>query len=126
MNIRTLALAAGIGVAIALPATAAETRTVMWFVGHPTEMKEMLRSCRNDPGEARHVAECENVTQAELVLATNEAEAETDMTSPRDPRYWQRHPTELAPVLAGCEHANARLWHVLYCESATAAMKARR
>ena len=126
MNIAKWMMVGAASTSLAFPTLAAETRTVMWFVGHPSEMKEMLRACRNNPGDAKHVPECENVTQAELVLSAAEASAVVDMTSPTDPIYWRRHPTELPGKLFACDHVAPQYWHTIYCDSAHAAVQARR
>lgn len=119
---KEMILAAAGCAALATVAAAAETRTVMWFVGHPAEMKAMLAACRNNPGEARRAPECDNVTQAELVLASAEANAVVDLTSPTHPYYWRRHPDELAGKIFTCDHVPPQYWHTLYCDSARASM----
>lgn len=99
------------------------TRTVMWFVGHPAEMKAMLLSCRNDPGNAKYKPECENVTQAEIILAAEESRQQFDPTPPSDPRYWRLHPRELAQTVSVCPGMSPRARHYNFCDSAETAMK---
>lgn len=99
------------------------TRTVMWFVGHPVEMKAMLLACRNNPGMAKQTPECENVTQAEILLAAEESRQRFDPTPPSDPKYWRLHPRELAQTVSVCPGMSPRARHYNFCDSAETAMK---
>jgi len=101
-------------------------RTVMWYVGHPAELRAVMAACQNNPGAAKHNPDCENVVQAELVLSADHASAMTDMTPPSNPRYWFIHPDELGPQLFDCSHTQSpAMRRALWCDSAEAAEKMR-
>ena len=101
-------------------------RTAMYYVGHPAELRAVLAACRNNPGAAKHNPDCENVTQAEIILEADRASAMTDMTPPSNPHYWFVHPEQLAPEMFYCEHAqSAETRRAIFCDSAEAAEKMR-
>lgn len=47
------------------PATG-KTHTVDWFKSHKNERKMVLQECRNNPGELKHMPNCQNATKAEF------------------------------------------------------------
>lgn len=101
-----------------------EHHTAMWYVGHPAEMHAMLLACRNDPGRAKLTPECENVTEAQEIIAAAQAQAHVrDMTPPSNPRYWRLHPDELPQKVFACQHVAPQYRHALWCDSAQAAME---
>jgi hypothetical protein len=101
-------------------------RTVMWYVGHPAELRAVMAACANNPGAAKHNPDCENVVQAQLVLAANRASSVTDLTPPTSPHYWFVHPEQLGPELFYCSHTqDAEVRHQIFCDSAEAAEKMR-
>jgi hypothetical protein len=113
----------------ALAATAAfasAQHTVMWYVGHPAEMKRVLAACNNDPGDAKNTSDCENVFRAEVVISTAEAQQHANvLLPPSDPRYWRIHPDELPWMLATCSRLTPTQRKLFYgsCESAFTAVK---
>lgn len=117
------ALIVTLGLAFAVPAAAEEAQTAMWYVAHPQQLRYDLMKCRNDPGNPWLHHRCENVTAAQGILDEAEARRHVDMTSPRNPAYWRRHPQELGPKIASCGHfeQGSAEWHTFYCDSATAA-----
>jgi hypothetical protein len=104
----------------AAPAFASAQHTVMWYVGHPAEMKRVLAACNNDPGDAKNTPDCENVFQTEVVIADARDQAHADSSiPPSDPRYWRVHPDQLPWALAMCPSAA----QTANCISAWAAVK---
>jgi len=117
-------VACGLIVGILDPAHAQEHHTAMWYVGHPADMRSMLLACRNDPGRAKLTPECENVTEAQEIIAAAQAQAHVrDMTPPSNPRYWRLHPDELPQKVFACQHVAPQYRHALWCDSAQAAME---
>jgi hypothetical protein len=101
-------------------------RTAMWYVGHPSALKAVLMACRNDPGHAKTNPDCENATQAEIILSADQASANVDLTPPSNPRYWRIHPEQLGPEMFHCEHAqSAETRRAIFCDSAEAAERMR-
>jgi hypothetical protein len=70
-------------------------RTVMtatWFADHPDERSKVNALCKDNPGEAKHNANCENAFQGDVIAETRAAQAKTGMrvgVSPSDPAYWR-------------------------------------
>jgi hypothetical protein len=108
----------------AATAFASAEHTVMWYVGHPAEMKRVLAACNNDPGDAKNKPDCENVFQAELVFSSAEAERRaTPFMSPANPRYWRLHPDELPFEIFICAKlvGNPAAYRANFCDSAMTA-----
>lgn len=47
-----------------------ETHTVEWFKNHKEEREVVLRECSNNPGELRHLPNCQNAAKADYELGT--------------------------------------------------------
>lgn len=59
--------------AFAIPLAAhAETKTVSWFAAHPEVRAKVTNACRENPGEARHIANCINADAAEIPALADE------------------------------------------------------
>jgi hypothetical protein len=91
----------------------AENHTVSWYVAHPAEMRQQLSACFDDPGHAKHVANCENALSAQdrhtLVDARShlaQLNAETDNAKIR---AWQAHPDQLLNKLKICNQLPAQV-----------------
>lgn len=46
-----------------------ETQTVEWFKEHNEERTAVLEECRNNPGELKHLPNCQNAETAVLKLS---------------------------------------------------------
>lgn len=51
-----------------------ETRTVDWYMApeNKAALEAKLKECRNNPGELKDTAQCQNAVQADLKLFTNQ------------------------------------------------------
>jgi hypothetical protein len=52
-----------IGILAACPQAHA-AKTVEWYLQHPAVRDKVYRLCQNNPGEAKHVPDCENAATA--------------------------------------------------------------
>jgi len=129
MKLIVVAAAIALAASPALPRSAVppqSERTVMWYVAHPAELRAVVAACANDPGDAKHNPDCENVVQAQLVLSADQASAMADMTPPSNPHYWFVHPDELASTIFHCSLTQSPVTRrALFCASAEAAEKMR-
>lgn len=52
----------------------AKTHTVDWYMApeNKAALEAKLKECRNNPGELKNTAECQNAVQADLKLFTNQ------------------------------------------------------
>lgn len=70
----TKILALFVALIIAGHAMAETVRTKSWYITHPTERQRVNALCRDNPGEARHSANCINALEAtDAVVARNYA-----------------------------------------------------
>jgi hypothetical protein len=97
---------------------AQQTRTVQWYVNHPSALDAVSAACKNDPGHGRHAADCWNADEARIEVNIARAHRAIDMTPPSDPRYWVTHPNELAFKLKVCPRMPAQAQAANFCPSA--------
>jgi hypothetical protein len=49
---------------LATSAAYADTKTVSWYVAHPEARAKVYALCQDNPGQAKHVANCLNAAEA--------------------------------------------------------------
>ena len=52
-----------------LPAMAAATHGVSWYISHPQELHETIATCQDDPGDLASTPDCVNAMDAQRELA---------------------------------------------------------
>lgn len=82
-----------------------DRRTANWYASHPSFMRQLLVTCRDDPGHGALNPDCVNAKHGEMIEAETQARARLDLPvvlSPADPRYWVAHPDDLPSRLDQC------------------------
>lgn len=87
-------------VALAVPASAAEYRTVTWYADHPDEMRGVLKLCRDHPGLAGKNSNCRNAEDAGVLVTQRELNKRGG--NPYTPSYWQQRPIERRQQMFAC------------------------
>lgn len=69
------AIAAALIAGSTVAAGAHEYRTVTWFADHPTEMRQVLKFCRDNPGLAPRNPNCINADEAGTLILQRQLDA---------------------------------------------------
>lgn len=72
---------------IAFPALA-QTRPASWWATHPNERSAMRYACQENIGQSRHIPDCANAFQGDIIAAERETSRHTIGGDPRQPAYW--------------------------------------
>ena len=102
-------------IVLATPCRADSVMTATWFADHPDERSKVNTLCKDNPGEAKHNANCENAFQGDVIAETRAAQAKTGMrvgVSERSgllagPGECRGLPVLVAPVRDRCATARA-------------------
>jgi hypothetical protein len=79
------------GLLVAGTAAASTIRTATWFADHTPERQQVLALCRDNPGQAKYNANCDNAFQGDVIVANREAHQRIGIAlSPNSPMYWTR------------------------------------
>jgi hypothetical protein len=108
---------------LTMAASPQQERTASWYAAHPTILENVIKLCRDDPGQAVRNPDCMNASQAQVLIALRDTDNRNsgNLTPPSDPRYWQIHPGELPLQLAICDRLSPEAQAANWCQSAYAA-----
>jgi hypothetical protein len=79
-----------VGVALILIASPslAQTRPASWWASHPSERNAMRSICQENIGQSRHIPNCANAFQGDIIAAERDTALHTLSGDPRQPSYW--------------------------------------
>src|ERR1044072_7769370 len=66
----------------------AQTRTGSWWASHPAERGAMRNACQDNIGQSRHIPNCANAFQGDIIAAERQTSMHTFGGDPRRPDYW--------------------------------------
>lgn len=104
-----------------LPTSAGSStpRTAQWYADRDDVRNDVVKLCRDYPGEARTNADCASAWQGNIIAAEREARRNAgDLTPPTSPRYWQRRPLERQEYLTMCGRLSAEQRARVFCRAA--------
>ncbi len=117
-----LFVAAGIVCSIPTCAPKASAQTVRgaeWYAINDNIRQDVLKLCRDHPGEARTNRDCAAASQANILVAEREARRNIgDMTPPTSPTYWRRRPIERQEYLTWCGRMTPEQRARVFCRAA--------
>jgi hypothetical protein len=84
----------------------AEDHTASWYAAHPSDMDAQIAACLDDPGHARHVANCANASQGQILRdGARESARYAAMNAQGDrqqEQQWRANPQQLLVRLKMC------------------------
>ena len=102
-----------------LTPTTTTPRTAQWYADRDDVRNDVVKLCRDYPGEARTNGDCAAAWQGNIIAAEREARRNAgDLTPPTSPRYWVRRPLERAEYLAMCGRLSPEQRSRLFCKAA--------
>lgn len=100
-------------------ATTTTPRTAQWYADRDNIRNDVVKLCRDYPGEARANGDCAAAWQGNILAAEREARRNAgDLTPPTSPHYWTRRPLERAEYLAMCSRMTAERRNRAWCKAA--------
>lgn len=88
-------------------AKADERHTRSWYVSHPEIMRQVLATCRDDPGGIGMSRDCQNARAGEIYQTSLLAQRQAGipvLRAPTDPQFWLDHPAWLREEIRQCDH----------------------
>ena len=113
-----------VAAAAPLAAANADVKTASWYATHNDARERVVALCRDNPGQAKHNANCDNASQAQVLVALADSRAgsqSSELISPATPRYWLVNAEDLKQRLFICDKLPESQQAANYCPAARAA-----